>query len=91
MICAEEDLLNRAHELGRSMEGMTIYSTLFPCPKCAKLIVEAHVCQVISLAHRKKKNGVFKDSYKTSAAIFDTAKITYNAGPPDNQLGRVTS
>ncbi|MES3005894.1 MAG: dCMP deaminase family protein [Patescibacteria group bacterium] len=45
-IHGEANLIARAARKGTSLEGASIYVTTFPCPNCAKLIVEAGIKKV---------------------------------------------
>ena len=45
-IHAEAGIIAEAAKKGVSLDGATIYSTTFPCPVCAKLIVEAGIKKV---------------------------------------------
>ncbi|HEQ78885.1 MAG TPA: cytidine deaminase, partial [Euryarchaeota archaeon] len=44
---AEQNALIQAAVFGTSVEDAIIYSTHFPCTLCAKLIVNAGICEVV--------------------------------------------
>ncbi|XP_036354898.1 deoxycytidylate deaminase-like [Octopus sinensis] len=52
-------------------DGLTIYTTLFPCNECAKLIIQSSITEVVYL---KMRNDIF-----TTAALrlFKSAKVTH--------------
>ena len=33
-----------------SLEGHTIYTTMFPCNKCAQLIIQSKIAEIVSLS-----------------------------------------
>ncbi|KAF8362588.1 hypothetical protein PRIPAC_89511 [Pristionchus pacificus] len=58
------------------LEGCRLYTTLFPCNECAKIVVQSRVKEVIYLTDR--------ESWKMDAAkrLFDTVGITYSQFKP---------
>ncbi|KAF8367004.1 hypothetical protein PRIPAC_84833, partial [Pristionchus pacificus] len=58
------------------LEGCRLYTTLFPCNECAKIVVQSRVKEVIYLADR--------ESWKMDASkrLFDTVGITYSQFKP---------
>ncbi len=59
-IHGEADLISKAAKMGISLDGASLYITTFPCPGCAKLIVNA---------------GVKKLFYSQGYSILDAEKI----------------
>lgn len=55
------------------LKDCTIYSTLFPCNECAKLIIQAGINNVVFLSdkHHTRPNTI------TARRLFDTANIKY--------------
>jgi len=80
MICSETDVANKAEELMLDLTGATVYSSMFPCPRCAERLSEAKVSHIKAFYCKVKKNGVFIDPLETSQKIFDKAGITYEVG-----------
>lgn len=58
---------------GGSLEGATIYVTLFPCNECAKAIIQKGIAEVIYLSDK------YSDAEMTKAAkkMFDSAGVKY--------------
>ena len=54
------------------LKGSTIYTTLFPCNECAKLIIQLGIKNVIFLKDRNGK------AYEASKKMLDTVKIEYS-------------
>lgn len=55
------------------LRGAVLYSTLFPCDACARVIIQAGVVEVVYL--------VFSETYASSVRLFDEASVAY--GPLD--------
>jgi dCMP deaminase len=53
------------------LEGMRIYTTLFPCNECAKLIVQSRIKEVVYLSDAQ----AHKDPFKASRRILDLAGV----------------
>jgi dCMP deaminase len=58
-----------------SLEGSTLYVTLFPCNECAKLIIQSGIKAVIYLKDKYHD----RDSFVASRRMFDAANVTYKA------------
>ncbi len=54
-----------------SVEGSTIYVTLFPCNECAKMIVQAGIKKVIYLSDKYAD----QDIYKASRRLLESAGV----------------
>lgn len=85
MKCGEEDVLDKAQELGLDLAGAKLYSLLFPCPRCAEKIAGTDITFVMSKKHRINHNGKFDNPLADTRKIFDRAKITYDFGQPDGR------
>lgn len=58
-----------------SVEGMTLYCTLFPCCECAKLVIQAGIKEVV--VPTMKKTERFYDSMKATELMFREAGVTF--------------
>ena len=58
---------------GGSLEGTTIYVTLFPCNECAKAIIQAGISTVV-YGEDKYPDSV---SVRASKRMFDAARVRY--------------
>ena len=83
MKCGEIDALDRAVELGFDLREATIYSSMFPCPRCAEKIAKTGVGRIIAKKHRVKHNGKFENALEDSKKFFDEAGIEYEIGEED--------
>jgi dCMP deaminase len=54
-----------------SLEGATLYVTLFPCNECAKLIIQSGIREIVYLSD--KYNGTESDI--ASKRMFEAAKV----------------
>ena len=73
-IHAEQNAIAWAAREGIALKGGTLYSTLFPCQSCAKLIMQAGIEQVIAEYDYH--------SSKPSKDLFDAIGITYKVTKP---------
>lgn len=64
-----------------SVEGCTLYVTLFPCNECAKAIIQAGIKEIIYL--EDKYNGTKENI--VAKKLFDTTGITYKKYTIENQ------
>lgn len=55
----------------KDLTGSTLYTGLFPCKDCAKLIVQIGVSTVIYMSHKHRD----KPKYKIAEDIFIKAKV----------------
>ena len=58
---------------GGSLEGATMYVTLFPCNECAKAIIQCGIKEVIYLSDKYAST----DSTMASKRMFDMAGVAY--------------
>lgn len=57
------------------LEGSTLYSTLFPCNECSKIILQMGIKKVVYLEDKYAE----RDEFKASKIMFDAANIKYEA------------
>ncbi|MCH3998722.1 MAG: dCMP deaminase family protein [Lachnospiraceae bacterium] len=58
---------------GGSLEGATLYVSLFPCNECAKAIIQAGIAKVVYASDKYADS----DSTLASKAMFDAAGVVY--------------
>jgi dCMP deaminase len=56
-----------------SVEGATLYSTLFPCNECAKSIIQRGIKRVVTLASDYPRNALF--NFDVSRIMFKEANV----------------
>ncbi|XP_037933952.1 probable deoxycytidylate deaminase isoform X2 [Teleopsis dalmanni] len=61
-----------------SLEGMKLYSTLFPCNECSKLIIQSGIKYVYYISDKYSQ----KSSYLAAKRMFDAVGITYTRMKP---------
>lgn len=86
---AEENALNNFIGLREQMRGGNLYTTLFPCNNCAKMIAANHIANVFFLEGPRSP-----DSSETKAAILnlETANIkAYQVVPSDRSIDLIVS
>lgn len=60
----------------QNCQGFTIYTTLFPCNECAKLIIQAGI-KLVYYIENLLENEKWRQSFEASKRMFDNAKISY--------------
>ena len=85
MKCGEPDAIDKATQLGLDLSESTLYTLMFPCPRCADKIAKTEIKHIVALTHRTKHNGKFDNPLEDSRKIFDKAKIEYAIGEPDDR------
>jgi len=85
MKCGEPDAIDKAIELGLDLADATLYTLMFPCPRCAEQISKTKLKHIVALTHRTKHNGKFDNPLEDSRRIFDEAKVEYEIGEPDGR------
>lgn len=73
-IHAEQNAIAWAAREGIALKGGTLYSTLFPCQSCAKLILQAGIVRVVA--------DYDYHSSEPSKALFDAVGIAYKVVQP---------
>ncbi|XP_022220934.1 probable deoxycytidylate deaminase [Drosophila obscura] len=56
---------------GASLVGTSLYSTLFPCNECAKLIIQSGIQQVFYMSDKY----AYKQKYRASRRMFDAVGV----------------
>jgi len=67
---AEQNAISQAAKFGISVDGATLYSTMFPCYVCAKMLVNVGIRKVIAEYDYQ--------SSEQSKALFDLVGIEYS-------------
>jgi dCMP deaminase len=70
-VCHAE--LNAIANATGTMDGCTIYVTLFPCNECAKLIIQNGITEVVYLTDKHAD----KPATKASKLMLDSARVKY--------------
>ena len=83
MKCGEPDAIDKAIQLGLDLAEAKLYTLMFPCPRCAEMIVKTDLKHIVALTHRVKHNGKFENPLEHSQKFFDAASIQYKIGEPD--------
>ena len=66
---------------GGSLEGATMYVTLFPCNECAKAIIQSGMKEVIYMQDKYADS----DATRASKKMFDMAGVKYRQFVPKGQ------
>lgn len=62
-------------------EGCTLYSTFFPCPTCAGIIIQKGITRVVALTN--PKDAEWADRQALSMMQFDEAGVKYQTITPE--------
>ena len=63
---------------GRSLEGATVYTTLFPCNECAKAIIQSGIKRIVYACDKYAGT----DSVNASKKMFDMTGVVYEFFEP---------
>ncbi|EDW44179.1 probable deoxycytidylate deaminase [Drosophila sechellia] len=63
---------------GMSLSGTRLYTTLFPCNECAKLIIQVGISQVLYLSDKY----AYKPKYRASKRMLDAVGVEYKRHIP---------
>lgn len=74
VIHAEANALINYHGLGADLVGATLYTTLYPCNDCAKLIIQSGINEVCYL--RKPIDFSTNQIFQAAVRLFDRPDIT---------------
>ena len=61
------------NKISADLHECTVYTTLFPCNECAKVIIQSGIREVIYLSNKYPDT----DSVKASCRLFDSAGVLY--------------
>lgn len=64
-----------------NLKNTTLYTTLFPCNECAKLIIQAGITKIYYLSAKEEE----KAKYRYSRLMFDAAEIVYSEYKPETK------
>ncbi len=64
-----------------NLTGCTIYTALFPCNECAKVIIQAGIGQVVYLSDKYAET----DSVRAAKRMFHQANVTFRQLVPANE------
>lgn len=64
---------------GKDVEGATLYSTFFPCPRCAAVIIQAGIKRVVSQANVSDLR--WKESRELSESLLREAGVSCQLVP----------
>lgn len=59
--------------ISTDLAGCSIYTTLFPCNECAKVVIQSGIAEVVYLEDKYSES----DSVKASRRMFDSAGVAY--------------
>lgn len=66
---------------GMSLSGTRLYTTLFPCNECAKLIIQVGISQVLYLSDKYAD----KPTYRASKRMLDAVGVEYKRHIPQKK------
>lgn len=74
---AERNAISQAHNNGVSLEGSTIYGSLFPCADCARAIAAAGIKRAVFPAPgiHPLRDEKWRDHYRYAQKIFELSDI----------------
>ena len=75
VVHAEANAILNAGRNGVSVEGCTLYSTLFPCSSCALLIIQAGIKRVVAKLNNEGVEGRWRDSFEKTRNFFSEVHI----------------
>lgn len=61
-----------------NLPGATVYSTLFPCNECAKLIIQSRIARIVYLSDKYHDS----DMCRAARRMFDMAGVAYEPFTP---------
>lgn len=78
---AESNVICQAARRGISVEGATIYSTMFPCFWCAKMIVNSGIIRIVSDYdyHKSQKSKEMFDYLRIEYVIKNKKTLNYGS------------
>lgn len=82
---AERDAIIKALRHGQTLEGATMYGTLFPCADCARAIVNAGIARLVIPAPglHPARDHKWQEHYRYAHRIFELAGVHIDSYKPD--------
>jgi len=74
---AEEKIISQAAFFGISLKECTIYTTLFPCSTCARLIINSGIW-VVNTYKIPENEQTYKRGFEVSQIMFEEAGVEVN-------------
>ena len=71
---AEKNCIFNAAREGKSLEGKTLYVTMFPCADCARGIIQSGISKVVTPKPNMSLE-VWEESFKVSMEMFKETNI----------------
>ncbi|MBY3030981.1 hypothetical protein HF265_18055 [Rhizobium leguminosarum] len=80
---AERNAIFSAHNRGISLDGATMYGTLFPCADCARAIVAAGIRRLVVSTgdHDTQRDQKWRDHYLYARQIFKMGGVEVESVP----------
>lgn len=72
---AEINTILEAANCGKNVRGMTLYTTLFPCDRCALIIIQAGIARVVSPAPDYVGMERWRASWDMAKQLFSEARV----------------
>lgn len=72
---AESSAISNAARLGRSTKGATLVASMYPCPQCCAMIINAGISKVICPAP-DTNHAQYGENFKHSQLMFAEAGVT---------------
>ena len=73
VVHAEANAICSAARNGATLAGCTLFSTLFPCNECAKLIIQAGIAKIVT--RKPEENSSWLSSFEKSREMFDECSV----------------
>ena len=73
VVHAEANAICSAARNGATLAGCTLFSTLFPCNECAKLIIQAGIAKIVT--RKPEENSSWLSSFEKSREMFDECLV----------------
>jgi dCMP deaminase len=83
---AERNAINSARDQGISIQGATMYGTLFPCADCARAIVSAGISRLVvpGPGGNPQRDEKWLQHYQYAHKIFDLAGVVVDIAPAED-------
>lgn len=74
--------INAILNSNKSVKGCTMYTTFFPCPKCASIIIQSGIECIVSIVNHSDERYI--EQHKLSKRMFNEAGIEFHHGKKAN-------